>query len=101
MPEFYLGRQPIFDRKLEVMGYELLFRAQQGSASNVVDGDSATSQVILNTLLELGLDRVVGERQAFINMTRSFILNTDLLPEVGPRLVVVGRGQDQIVPFAR
>jgi len=78
--EVYVGRQPIFDRSLSVLGYELLFRhgPDVGFASSA--GDRATGRVIVNTFAELGLDRLVGNRCAFINLTRPFLVGTLPLP---------------------
>lgn len=75
--DFLLGRQPIFNKAQQLMGYELLFRPNFGSISSV-DGDIATTQVILNTFSEIGLKNLVGDRSAFINLTRSFL--TGYLP---------------------
>lgn len=88
MPDFFLGRQPIFDQQLRVMGYELLYRNSDAGAAGVLDGDQATSQVILNSVMEMGLTRLVGNHQAFINLTRNFILNHDLLPPTDGRMVL-------------
>lgn len=69
-----LARQPIFDPKLSIWGYELLFR----SASEHLDdigGDKATSEVLLNTFGEAGLKGVVGDHIALINFTRTLLLN--------------------------
>ena len=38
------------------------------------DGDQATAQVMQNAFLEIGLDQIVGEHKAYINVTPSFIL---------------------------
>jgi EAL and modified HD-GYP domain-containing signal transduction protein len=54
------------------MGYELLFRSAQGSPGSV-DGDRATTEVILNTFSEIGIENLVGEKMAFINFTRNFL----------------------------
>ena len=71
-----LGRQPIFDRHLDVVAYELLYRDGQNNQAVFTGGDDdATSLVLSNTLVEIGLDRVVGSRNAFINFSPSFILN--------------------------
>jgi c-di-GMP phosphodiesterase len=67
-----IGRQPILDRNQNVIGYELLFRSSQGSPGTV-DGDFATTEVILNTFSEIGIDNLVGGKMAFINFTRNFI----------------------------
>jgi c-di-GMP phosphodiesterase len=75
MPTVCLARQPIFDQTLKVVAYELLFRdGEQNEA--VVDGaDDATSQVLSNTLVEIGLNNVVGTQSAFVNFAPSFILS--------------------------
>jgi EAL and modified HD-GYP domain-containing signal transduction protein len=88
MPEFYIGRQPIFDVNLRVMGYELLYRPHDGTRAGVIDGDQATSQVILNSFMEIGLQKLVGPHYAFINLTRNFILNSDLLPSEKDQVVL-------------
>ena len=74
MHDIFVGRQPIYDRGLEVVAYELLFRSGESNRAGVVDGDLATSQVLHNTFVEIGLDTIVGCKQAFINFTRDFIL---------------------------
>ena len=80
MQEVYVGRQPIFDRSLSVLGYELLFRHGPEAAFASSAGDRATGRVIVNTFAELGLDRLVGNRCAFINLTRPFLVGTLPLP---------------------
>ncbi len=88
MPDFFLGRQPIFDQELGVMGYELLYRSNDSAGANFLDGDQATSQVILNSVVEIGLQRLVGKHHAFINLTRTCILNHEILPPTNGRMVV-------------
>ncbi len=75
MPNLYIGRQPIYNRKLEVVAYELLYRDDDHNRARVVDGDAASSQVIINAFLEIGLEHLVGKHQAFINLTRGFLLD--------------------------
>lgn len=74
--DILLARQPIFDRKLNTYAYELLFRsnAPKGEESPI-DGDQATSLVMLNAFTEIGIQNVVGEHKAFINFTRNLILS--------------------------
>lgn len=75
MHEVFVARQPIFDRSQRVFGYELLFRqAATAESAEVVDDDSATAQVILNALMDIGFDELVGASRAFINMPRTFLL---------------------------
>jgi EAL and modified HD-GYP domain-containing signal transduction protein len=88
MQHYYIGRQPIFDTAQHVIGYELLYRRQDQAHADVVDGDQATSEIFINSFLEMGLDKVVGKHQAFINVTRNFITNMDLLPPPNAQLVL-------------
>lgn len=75
MSDIYIARQPIYDRDLNVYAYELLFRDNDTNRAGIVDGDQATSDVIVNTFMEIGLNNIVGDRLAFINLTRSFIVD--------------------------
>ena len=77
MDDIFIGRQPIYDRALAVYAYELLFRAAPDNAARFSDGDQATSSVIVNAFMEIGLDNIVGQRLAFINLTRGFFVNQD------------------------
>ncbi len=88
MQHYYIGRQPIFDARQSVIGYELMYRRQDQAHAKIIDGDQATSQIFINSFLEMGLDKVVGKHQAFINVTRNFITNTDLLPPPSAQLVL-------------
>jgi EAL and modified HD-GYP domain-containing signal transduction protein len=80
--EVYLGRQPILDRAWNVVGYELLYRAGRANFCDLADGVAATSQVIVNAVLGVGLDRLLGGKPAFINFDRTLLLGdwTMLLP---------------------
>ncbi len=69
-----VGRQPIFDRDLKVVAYELLFRAGTADGTaNFSNADQATAHVLINTFVEIGLDTVVGNKRAFLNFTRDFL----------------------------
>jgi len=56
----YIGRQPVLDRGWNVAGYELLFRSSLENFCDAADGSAATSQVIVNAVLGVGLDRLLG-----------------------------------------
>src|SRR5581483_9664106 len=53
--EVLVGRQPIFDRREVVVGYELLFRAGAENVAGVEDADRATANVVMGALTEIGL----------------------------------------------
>jgi EAL and modified HD-GYP domain-containing signal transduction protein len=78
--EALVGRQPIFDRKLDVHGYELLFRGEGINPEDPEFADFATSKVIVNSFTEHGLDSLVSGKQAFVNLTRSFLVGDLALP---------------------
>ncbi len=80
MRSIFIGRQPIYDRALQVYAYELLYRSGEENSAGMPDGDVATSQVILNAFTEIGIENLVGEHLAFINLTRGFILGDNPLP---------------------
>ncbi len=74
MPDIFIARQPIYDRHLRVYAYELLYRSSELNEAVIKDGDDATSQVLINALMEIGLPELVGEALAFINLTRQHII---------------------------
>jgi EAL and modified HD-GYP domain-containing signal transduction protein len=78
----YLGRQPILDRGWNVAGYELFFCSSQANFCDSTDDVSNTSQLIVNAVLGVGLDRLLGGKPAFINFDRTLLLGnwTTLLP---------------------
>jgi EAL and modified HD-GYP domain-containing signal transduction protein len=79
--QIFVGRQPIFNREQKVVAYELLYRSN-GVAHHAEfsDGDRATSEVIINSVLDMGLESIVGKRTAFFNLTSSFIRGDHPLP---------------------
>lgn len=86
----FIGRQPILDRRLHTVGYELLFRMApwNHTVHSESDGTSYTAQVILNAFVEIGLDNVVGDKLAFVNATRAFLLEAPALELPASRVVI-------------
>ncbi len=81
--EALVARQPIYESTQRTFGYELLFRDSNANTASIGDPDQATAQVIVNSFLEIGFDRIVGSALAFINVTDQFILsgNCESLPK--------------------
>ena len=94
MPDVFVARQPIFNRDLEVVGYELLFRSREAQA--IPSPEGATASVVLNAFTEIGLERIVGDRTAWINVSRDFILSglTETVPAGRVRLELL---EDQLL----
>jgi c-di-GMP phosphodiesterase len=78
LENIYVGIQPIFDRNLEVYAYEVLYRGRHAPGAAAFDGNQATSEVLINTFLEFGIENVTDGRPAFFNMTREFLLRDEL-----------------------
>lgn len=74
MVDIFIGRQAIFNRKMEVYAYELLYRSCETNTASFSDPDLATTQVTLNTIIEIGLNKIVNKSKAFINLTRNYLV---------------------------
>ena len=70
-----LARQPIYDAELGIVAYELLFRSTDQNSANVIDGDVATSQVILNAFTSLPVADILEGKPAYINFTENLLHN--------------------------
>lgn len=68
-----IARQPIFDKKMRVYGYELLYRGSMKRGEASFDGDRATSEVILNSFYNNDIDTIIGGKRAFINFTDNLL----------------------------
>lgn len=87
-PLVHVGRQPIYDRAGDVVAYELLFRDAAEATRATRRSAEATSRVIVAAFTEFGLDRLVGERACFINVTREFLVGELPVPFVPDQSVL-------------
>ncbi len=81
--EIFIGRQPILDRKHQLVAYELLFRSGgQKNEANVQDDLGATASVINHAFAELGVEQALGPYKGFINCDASLLLSDiiEILP---------------------
>jgi c-di-GMP-related signal transduction protein len=86
--DIYVARQPIFDIKKCIFGYELLFRADMANFFPEIEGDSATSKLISNSFFNIGIEKIAGSNLAFINFTQQLLLRQLPLMFSQDRLVV-------------
>lgn len=61
MEHYFIGRQAIFGRNANVIGYKLLYRDSDTHRANIKDADQATSQVIFNSCMEVGRNLIRGK----------------------------------------
>ena len=69
-----VARQAICDRAENTVAYELLYRKPGEDTAEIDNPERATAQVIVDSFMEIGLDRMAGQATAFINVTRDFLL---------------------------
>lgn len=75
MDDIFLGRQPILDRKQNLIAFELLFRLGDVAVANVTNHISATANVIVNAYGALGIQEVLGQQRGFINVNAELLMS--------------------------
>jgi EAL and modified HD-GYP domain-containing signal transduction protein len=84
----YVGRQAIFDRRLSVVGYELLYRDSEDNRARFDDVNQASATTMLNAFVEIGLDGLVGNVPAYVNVPADFLLGNYPIPLPPERIVL-------------
>lgn len=85
----FIGRQPILDRQQQIIGYELLFRLTGESSRADFSSDmQAGTNILVNTLSNMGADWLVGSKLAFINVAES-MLESNFLELLQPQRTVL------------
>jgi len=96
--EVLVSRQPILDRQLEVIGYELLYReAESDDDDGGVDGDArGVARVLVDGVLAMGLEELTGGEDAWVEVPAELITEGALLdvPTDGLVLCVAGGKDD-------
>ncbi|WP_214826050.1 EAL and HDOD domain-containing protein [Exiguobacterium algae] len=92
----YVARQPIFDQKLRVCGYELLYRRSEKNIFENVDDSLATADVIHNAYLVFNFRELTEGTRAFINFPQ--ILIEGEVPSLLPRQSLVVEVLEHVEP---
>lgn len=71
--DIFVARQPIFAKNEHVYAYELLYRNSQQNSLPVVDGDTATLDVLSHSFLTIGIHELAGDKLCFINFTENLL----------------------------
>lgn len=82
-----IGRQPIYNNMMGVFAYELLFRSAEKTVQDM-DPDQATAQVLSHSVINFGLDNLVGKSKVALNVTRTFLSQVQNLPLVPEQVVL-------------
>ena len=91
-----VARQPILDRDGSVCGFELLYRPLPVSGEGPADPEAASASVMLAGLADIGLERLVADQPAYINVTRQLLVDVRHLP-LPPRQIVLELVENQTV----
>lgn len=75
----FLGRQPVFDKTGKCIAYELLYRGQGEDFASFTDDTQATARVIINLVHNLGVNEIIGNKLAFVNIDDHMLLSETLL----------------------
>jgi EAL and modified HD-GYP domain-containing signal transduction protein len=81
--QVFIGRQPIIDTKEQIIGYELLFRHSAEAQTAVFEDDlKACSNVLINTLGDMDVQWLLGDKLAFINVNEAMLMSEflELMP---------------------
>jgi c-di-GMP-related signal transduction protein len=89
-----LARQPIYDASLNVVAFELLYRAISPDAAEMRNGDEASSRVLLSAFGGAGIMDITDGKPAYINFTKHLIINP---PPVDPQHLVIEVLEDVLV----
>ncbi len=77
--QYFIGRQPILNRKQEIYGYELLFRAAADHTTAQFESQAQASASVISTALsDFGLQDVLGDKFGFLNITEK-VLHSEML----------------------
>ncbi len=87
----YIARQPIVDRDQNIQAYELLFRSVQEDGSVLPifeDNLLATTRVLVNSLNHIGINNLVQDKKAFINIDEEMLMDTMITTIPKERFVI-------------
>lgn len=86
--EVFIGRQPIFDRMENVFAFELLYRNGDLNTFPDIDGDYATTEVLVNSFLTIGVEELANGRPCFINFTEN-LLYESIFDTFDPKTIII------------
>lgn len=88
--DVFVGRQPILDVNGKLVAYEILFRDGENNFSASINDDVfATSNVIANTLFNLGIGKVLGGKKGFINFNDKMFMNEEIISNLPKDEIVI------------
>jgi EAL and modified HD-GYP domain-containing signal transduction protein len=86
--EFFLARQPILGRDQRLVAFELLFRAAPEHEDAQLTDYAAATATVISHASQLGMEKVVGEQLAFVNVDE-VVLMSDFVRFLPPDRVIL------------
>ena len=72
--EVYVARQPIFDKGMDIVGYELLYRRSMNNFFEGDDDNQATAELINSAFLVMQFNELTSGTRAFINFSAEMLI---------------------------
>lgn len=92
-----LSRQAIYDAELNVWAYELRYADPEAGTPVTLRSDDTTSSLILSAFGEFGLQRVVGDKKAFIDASYGTLTGEMPLPVPSHRVALQVREYEHAI----
>lgn len=86
--DIYVARQPIFNIDEETVAYELLYRSSNTNSFQLTDGDKATTDVLVNSFMNIGIEEISNGKPCFVNFTEN-LLKLGVPTQFNPETIVV------------
>ncbi|WP_428910230.1 EAL and HDOD domain-containing protein [Niallia sp. Krafla_26] len=71
--EAFVARQPIYTKTKEIVAYELLYRKNSENQFPNINGEVATTDVIINSYINIGIEELSSGKLCFINFTEKLL----------------------------
>ncbi len=81
--DFFIARQPIFNRHRRLYAYELLYRGTQSFPLKETNGNKATTSLLSSVFLTEGIEKITESKPCFINFTKDLLVKN--LPVAFPK----------------
>jgi len=91
----YIAKQPIFDVDQHIFGYELYYR-NDNKEMTLPEKRLATASVLVNALNQMGLNSLVGNALAFVNIDAKILL-TDIIYTIPKDRFVLELNEDIVI----
>lgn len=81
--DIFVARQAIYDKKENVIGYELLYRSSELNKFDPTVGDEKATYEVIKHLYTIGFEELINNKKAFLNFPTEGILGevATLLPK--------------------